>query len=96
MGTDTSDPLGISIDWTPIPSVTAGGSLHPPGHHPSGILANTQRELRRAIHHLAQRRAAELGINNAFDHPLITSVPQGCPRRYRGKMDPSNLAPHAP
>ena len=31
------------------------------------LIANTQRELRRAIHHLGQGRAAELGINNAFD-----------------------------
>lgn len=32
-------------------------------------LIATQRELRRAIHHLGERRAAELGINNAFDGP---------------------------
>jgi hypothetical protein len=29
------------------------------------LIASTQRELRRAIHHLGERRAAELGINNA-------------------------------
>ena len=33
------------------------------------LIANTQRELRRAIHHLGQGRAAELGVNNAFDGP---------------------------
>ena len=33
------------------------------------LIATTQRELRRAIHHLGERRAAELGINNAFDGP---------------------------
>ena len=33
------------------------------------LIANTQRELRRAIHHLGQGRAAELDINNAFDGP---------------------------
>src|SRR5271168_1031291 len=33
------------------------------------LIASTQRELRRAIHHLGERRAAELGINNAFDGP---------------------------
>ncbi len=31
------------------------------------LIAGTQRELRRAIHHLGDRRAAELGIDNAFD-----------------------------
>jgi hypothetical protein len=33
------------------------------------LIANTQRELRRAIHHLGQGRAAELGVSNAFDGP---------------------------
>jgi hypothetical protein len=31
------------------------------------LIASTQRELRRAIHHLGERRAVELGINNALD-----------------------------
>ena len=30
------------------------------------LIANTQRELRRAIHHLSERHAAELGINDAI------------------------------
>jgi len=34
--------------------------------HTFELIASTQRELRRAIHHLGERRAAELGINNAF------------------------------
>jgi hypothetical protein len=29
------------------------------------LIASTQRELRRAIHHRGEHRAAELGINNA-------------------------------
>ena len=33
------------------------------------LISTTQRELRRAIQHLGERRAAELGINNAFDGP---------------------------
>jgi hypothetical protein len=33
------------------------------------LIASTQRELRRAIHHLGDRRAAELGINNGFGGP---------------------------
>jgi len=35
------------------------------------LIANTQRELRRAIHHLGEHRAAELGINNACGGPGI-------------------------
>ena len=31
------------------------------------LIANTQRELRRAIHHLGEHRGAELGISNASD-----------------------------
>jgi hypothetical protein len=33
------------------------------------LIASTQRELRRAIHHLGERRAAELGINNGVEGP---------------------------
>ena len=39
------------------------------------LIANTQRELRRAIYHLGERRGAELGTDNAFDRPGIASVP---------------------
>jgi hypothetical protein len=37
------------------------------------LIASTQRELRRAIHHLGERRAAEPGINDAFGGREITS-----------------------
>lgn len=33
------------------------------------LIANTQRELRRAIHHVGERRAAEPGIGNALSEP---------------------------
>ena len=33
------------------------------------LIANTQRELRRAIHHLGERRGAELGVNGDFSRP---------------------------
>ena len=33
--------------------------------HTFDLIANTQRELRRAIHHLGERRAAELGFDDA-------------------------------
>jgi hypothetical protein len=45
--------------------------------HTFELIANTQRELRRAIHHLGERRAAELANNNAFGKPEIASVSRG-------------------
>ena len=33
------------------------------------LIANTQREMRRAIHHLGERRADKLGVSNAFAEP---------------------------
>jgi hypothetical protein len=44
------------------------------------LIANTQRELRRAVHRLGDRRHAELDVNNAFSGPGIASV---SPSRYR-------------
>jgi hypothetical protein len=38
------------------------------------LIANTQRELRRAIHHLGEGRGAELGADNSFRGPGIASV----------------------
>ena len=51
--------------------------------HTFELIASTQRELRRAIHHLGERRATELGINNAFDGPGIALV-------YRSRLAPAN------
>ena len=39
------------------------------------LVASTQRELRRAIHHLGERRAGELGVSNAFAASATASVP---------------------
>ena len=50
------------------------------------LIASTQRELRRAIHQLGQRRVAELGINNAFDGPgdaLDSSLPHARGHAHR-------------
>jgi hypothetical protein len=47
------------------------------------LIANTQRELRRAIYHLGERRGAELGTDNAFDRPGIASV-------SRSRLAPAN------
>jgi len=38
------------------------------------LIANTQRELRRAIHHLGDRRAAEAGVNTFFGDREIAPV----------------------
>jgi hypothetical protein len=43
--------------------------------HTFDLIANTQRELRRAIHHLAERRAAEPGINNDVSGTGTALVP---------------------
>jgi hypothetical protein len=51
------------------------------------LIANTQRELRRAIHHLGQRRAAEPGFEEAYAGsksasparlPRIVPRPESC------------------
>jgi hypothetical protein len=47
------------------------------------LIASTQRELRRAIHHLGERRTAELSINNAFGGPGIARA------SAESKLDPT-------
>ena len=57
------------------------------------LIANTQRELRRAIYHLGERRGVELGTDNAFDRPRIASFPRpagAC--QYREHHGPDDLA----
>jgi len=39
------------------------------------LIANTQRELRRALHHLGERHAAEPGVDNAFRGSAMASAP---------------------
>ena len=43
--------------------------------HTFELIASTQRELRRAIHHLGEHRAAKLGINNACGGVGTVSAP---------------------
>ena len=47
------------------------------------LIANTQRELRRAIYHLGERGGAELGMSNAV-------VAQGIASVYRSRLAPAN------
>jgi hypothetical protein len=49
------------------------------------LIANTQRELRRAIYHLGERRAGELGLNNAFDGPGIAFMSRSRRARPSGE-----------
>ena len=44
--------------------------------HIFDLIANTQRELRRAIHHLGERRAAELGLEDAYGSSNSASAPR--------------------
>jgi hypothetical protein len=58
------------------------------------LIANTQRELRRAIHHLGERRVAELDVANGFDGPRVALASRS--RQAHGYTErtgrPDNLA----
>ena len=54
--------------------------------HTFDLIANTQRELRRAIYHLGERRGAALGVNNDFSG-LGKTVSEGLMRRI-GRDNP--------
>ena len=66
--------------------------------HTFELIASTQRELGRAIHHLGERRAAELGSNNAFGGPEIASVSRSrlAPSNTESIMGPDDLASLSP
>ena len=53
------------------------------------LIANTQRELRRAIHNLGERRVPQLGINSGFDGPRFTRM---APDHGEGTIDVDDLA----
>ena len=59
------------------------------------LIANTQRELRRAIHHLGESRAAELRNDNAPHDAGMTSVSHS-PEARAGTMVPDDLAALSP
>jgi hypothetical protein len=64
----------------------------------ASLIASTQRQLRRAVHQLNERRGAELGVHNAFDDSAIEFV--SCSPRARGTAGstarPDDLAPLSP
>jgi hypothetical protein len=55
------------------------------------LIAGTQRELRRAIHHLGERRSTEPGANNACGGPGIElgSRPPRARADLRARLDPT-------
>ena len=62
--------------------------------HTFELIASTQRELRRAIHHLGERRATELGISTAFGAQGIASGsrPRPAPTNAESIIGPDDLA----
>jgi hypothetical protein len=62
------------------------------------LIASTQRELRRAIHHLGESRAAELGNKNPFAGPGIASISRSQQVRPKteGMMGADDLARLSP
>jgi hypothetical protein len=62
--------------------------------HTFELIASTQRELRRAIHHLGERRATELGMSNAVGAQGIASISRSrpAPANTESIMGPDDLA----
>jgi C4-dicarboxylate-specific signal transduction histidine kinase len=62
------------------------------------LIANTQRELRRAIHHLGERRSAELDMNNALGGPetVLASRSRWATADPESTMDADDLASLSP
>jgi hypothetical protein len=50
------------------------------------LIASTQRELRRAIHHLGERRAAELGVTGASSSSGIALVHRSAQFRAQAEV----------
>lgn len=62
------------------------------------LIASTQRQLRRAIHHLGEHRAAELGIHNPFDDPAVALLSRSPHARANTEstIEPDDLARLSP
>ena len=60
------------------------------------LIASTQRELRRAIHHLGERRVAELDVTYGFNGPRIAvaSRSRQAPGYTESMTRPDDLAAH--
>jgi hypothetical protein len=61
------------------------------------LIASTQRELRRAIHHLGEYQGVEFGADNSFGGPEIPSIsPSSHARGHTGSaVGPDDLAPQS-
>ena len=65
------ETISLLLNWVELGALLA--ILFRVGHT-FDLIANSQRELRRAIHHLGDRRGAEPGTNNASGGPGNASV----------------------
>jgi len=61
------------------------------------LIARTQRELRRAIHHLGEHHGVELGADNSFGGPEIPAISRSSHARADrgGAVGPDDLAPQS-
>jgi hypothetical protein len=65
------ETISLLLNWAELGALLA--ILFRLGHT-FELIARTQRELRRAIHHLGERRADKLGVSNAFAEPRGTAL----------------------
>ena len=84
------ETISLLLNWVELGTLLA--ILFRLGHT-FELIANTQRELRRAIHHLGESRAAEPGINSGFDGPRIG---RRAPAGRQSTMGADNLARQSP
>jgi hypothetical protein len=57
-------------------------------HHTFNLIANTQRELRRAIHHLGDRRGAERGVGDRCGSIALASISPAARTGADGQFEP--------
>ncbi len=81
------ETISLLLNWSELGALLA--ILFRLGHT-FEMIASTQRELRRAIHHLGERRIAELGINNAFGERRTAFVSDS---QNAGARSESTIAP---
>jgi hypothetical protein len=65
------ETISLLLNWSELGAVLA--ILFRLGHTLE-LIASTQRELRRAIHHLGERRASELGMDHTLGGRGIAST----------------------
>ena len=66
------ETIGLLLNWVQLGVLLA---MLFRLHHTFNLIANTQRELRRAIYHLGERRCAELGIKTTSVDRFPSRIP---------------------